>query len=637
MLPSCASAQRRVAVLAFGLVCLLYRAAAHGQTSERRSRPAAGASLAFASLGPLNTDLFVADAGGGDATRLLPHPALDYDASFSPDGRWIVFTSERAGSADIYRVRVDGSGLERLTDDPAFDDQGALSPDGRSLAFVSSRSGQADVWVLDLATRALHNLTRHSGGDFRPAWSPDGRWIAFSSDRDSEQPQRHVGFTTLHSTEIYVMQRDGSGPRRLTRRGAFAGSPSWAPDGAQLVVYEADEAGVRNITSPRRVRGTTQIATIDVGTGEWRVLTTGTGEKWSPRWLPDGRIGYVSGGPEGGLEFVRTAAGTSEPAAAGARGEIQSPSWSPDGQRVVFHREVGSGWPPHHAWPSRDARYLLVRTGLFPSYAPAGDQLVLNDATAGIVHNRILLRDADGSRSAVLFADSSRSALAPAWSPLGDRVAFALGTFFPGNPNLVAPPYAVLAFVQRDGSGLTLLTDSLGNAGFPSWAPDGRQIVYRDWKDRRSALKIVDIESRKVQAVTDGSGNDNSPAWSPRGDRIAFTTKHPGEVDYDIFTIRPDGTGLRRLTRSVGNDSHPAWSPDGEWIAFASARGGFKDEAVLHPYNPQPYGDLYVMRADGSDLRQLTDNQFEDGTPTWIPTAPLQPSRVRTRRAATTR
>jgi TolB protein len=112
-------------------------------------------------------------------------------------------------------------------------------------------------------------------------------------------------------------------------------------------------------------------------------------------------------------------------------------------------------------------------------------------------------------------------------------------------------------------------------------------------------------------------GDDNSPAWSPRGDRIAFTAKR-GAADYDIFTVRVDGTDVRRLTLVAGNDSHPAWSPDGEWIVFTTARHGFKDEAPLHPFNPQPYGEIAVMRPDGSDVRVLTDNQFEDGTPVWI-------------------
>ena len=55
----------------------------------------------------------------------------------------------------------------------------------------------------------------------------------------------------------------------------------------------------------------------------------------------------------------------------------------------------------------------------------------------------------------------------------------------------------------------------------------------------------------------------------------------------------------------------------GRWVNTQHRRG-FKDEAPLHPYNPQPYGDIYVMRGDGSDVRMLTDNQFEEGTPAWV-------------------
>jgi Tol biopolymer transport system component len=376
------------------------------------------------------------------------------------------------------------------------------------------------------------------------------------------------------------------------------------------VIYEAALEEVANIVAARRLRGTTQIATIDVATGARRVLTAGSGEKWSPRWLPDNRIAYVSGGPSGGLEFVA--------GAPGARGEVGSPSWSPDGRRLVFHRDVESDWPPHRPWHSRDERYRLVRTGVFPSYSPTGDQLVLNDRTAGNLHNRILKMNADGSNRSVLFGDPERSALAPSWSPRGDQIAFGLGGFFQA---VNGPSAAAIATVRPVGSGLTLLTDSAGNAGFPSWSPDGRRLVYRTAKDGRSTLMIVDIGTHAVQALTDGTDNVNSPAWSPRGDQIAFTAKRDGDADYDIFTIRPDGSDMRRLTNAPGNDSHPSWSPDGEWIAFTSARGGFKDEAPLHPFNPQPYGDIYVIRPDGSDLRMLTDNQFEDGTPTWIPTS----------------
>src|SRR5215210_6555975 len=88
---------------------------------------------------PTRSELFIADADGSNPRKLVAGLERDYNASFSFDGQWVVFTSERYGSADIFRVRVNGMGLERLTDSPAFDDQAALSPDGNSLAFVSTR------------------------------------------------------------------------------------------------------------------------------------------------------------------------------------------------------------------------------------------------------------------------------------------------------------------------------------------------------------------------------------------------------------------------------------------------------------------------------------------------------------------
>jgi Tol biopolymer transport system component len=122
--------------------------------------------------------------------------------------------------------------------------------------------------------------------------------------------------------------------------------------------------------------------------------------------------------------------------------------------------------------------------------------------------------------------------------------------------------------------------------------------------------------------LTSSAAHDNFPAWSPTSDVVAFTSDRDG--DYEVYTIGTDGTDLKRLTHSPGNDAHNSWSPDGKWIAFASQRGGFKDESALHPYNPQPYGDIYVMRQDGSDVRQLTDDQFEDSTPAWAPLKGVQ-------------
>lgn len=80
-------------------------------------------------VGPSSSAPYIANIDG----------SFEYDASFSSDGQWIVFTSERSGSSDIYRAHSDRSGLERLTDDPGFDDQAVFSPDGKHLTFVSAR------------------------------------------------------------------------------------------------------------------------------------------------------------------------------------------------------------------------------------------------------------------------------------------------------------------------------------------------------------------------------------------------------------------------------------------------------------------------------------------------------------------
>lgn len=570
---------------------------------------AAGAepyTITFASFAPLNADVFIADADGRNARPLFADADLDYDAVFTPDGKSIYFTSRRGGSADIYRGRIDGSHLERVVADPAFDDQPAVSPDGKQLAFVSTRSGQADIWLLDLSTKNLRNLTKHPAGDFRPAWSPDGKWLAFSSDRDSKRPISRSGFTIVHSTEIYLVGVSDGAVRRLTNLDQVSGSPRWSSDGERIVFSHATLDDAYNITTPQRLLGTSQIKTVVVKTGEIQTLTTADGEKRSPQFLSDGRVGFAVEGTSSGLEFANTVGGE--------RGEFRNPNWSADGKHVVFHRDVESVWPPYKQWHSLDPRFHLVRTGVFSSWSPDGRRMISNDQTAGILHNSILLMDANGSNRSVLFTDATKSALAPVWSNQGDRIAFALGQFF---QSIKGPARADIATMRADGSDLRILTDGSSNFGFPSWSHDGSRLVFRESHAGKNILYVQDIATGARRVLLESEHHLNFPAWSPTADVIAFTSNLDG--NYEVYTIHSDGTDLKRLTNAPGNDAHNAWSRDGRWIAFASARGGFKDEGTLYKANPQADGEIYVMRADGSEQHPLTDDQFEEATPNWMP------------------
>ena len=502
-----------------------------------------------------------------------------------------------------------------------------MAPDGRRVAFVSSRGGQADVWILDLATRRVRNLTDHPGGDYRPAWSPDGEWIAFTSDRDSdgarEATPRNRGeqFSPKQTTEIYVVRTDGTGLRRVTDGDTSVGGAAWSRDGQKLAFYEASPVdwramGTDFLGGPSLA--TSQIVSVDLRDGTREVLTSGPGRKYLPKWVGSGiaytrgdlgekrgarqRVNYVSYG----LAFTD---GRSE-----VRGVYSNANWSADGRRMVFHRAIEGTWPPISRTFSRDARFDVVRAGVFPSYSPDGRALMTNTAFAGLFRNTIMVMRPDGSGRRVVFDDPEQNALAPVWSPSADRIAFALGGFFAAAR---AGRSAHLAVVAADGTGLRMLTSGEGNYAFPGWSPDGRQLVARRVGTASKGLVLVDVATGAITPLTSGPQTDNFPAWSPVRDRILFTSDRDG--DWELYTMRPDGTDVTRLTTSPGNDAHAVWSHDGEWIAFASARGGFKDEMPVGEGGGQGAGDIFVMRWDGSDVRRLTDDAFEEATPAFAP------------------
>jgi Tol biopolymer transport system component len=243
-------------------------------------------------------------------------------------------------------------------------------------------------------------------------------------------------------------------------------------------------------------------------------------------------------------------------------------------------------------------------------------------------------------------------------------LAFA-GTAAAGVARQNAPDPPDLAFVRSgeihtiraDGTGLRRLTSNRFGDYAPAWAPDGRRIAFSSDRHGNEEIYVMDADGRNVKRLTRHPANDLSPVWSPDGRRIAFVrltgagasvmvmnadgsgvrrlsplpVRGYGSYSPDwsgaagliafsgsfatpenaeIYVVRPNGTGLKRLTftkgdaHTLGDDGSPAFSPDGRRIAFTSNRTGD--------------GEIWIMRSDGKGQRRLTGLRGrDDAAPTW--------------------
>lgn len=581
--------------------------------------------ILFDNSGPAGAALYVANADGSGERALTKPGTLDYNPAWSSKGDWIAFTSERAGSDDIYRIHPDGTGLERLTDDSAFNDQAAFSPDSSRLVFVSTRAaGYANLWTLDIATRKAMPLTSDKGGDFRPAWSPDGQWIAFSSDRGSDLPDAKGRWEILHIVDIYVIHPDGTGLKRISEHGNFCGSPSWSADSESVVAYcmTAQQTwDFRSHSHPQE--GGDQFLQFDIAIGHSTPVAAPDGIKLSPKVLAGGVIGYLRNDPASPGLFYSDG----KPGPKGS--DVMTAAWSPDGKQVVYPRtRKGDSTAPARLW-SRNPNFELYGIWMLPAVSPAGDRFATSSHNADGGWSLLVTEDGKPGHAIYATKDShTELIIAPQWSPDGKQIVFGVGGFTAfwnfalGGKTPLLPDNggARIALINADGTGFHTLTSGANNNAFASFGPDGKHLVYRTSGPDGEGLRIMDSDGGNVTTLTDSY--DNFPVWSPRGDTIAFIRRVQG--NFNIFTIHPDGTGLKQISDTRGNDAHLAWSPDGSRILFASSRMGFKDEALLTG-NPQPYGEIFVMNADGTHVQQLTDNQWEDGGPAWLP-AKVAPS-----------
>lgn len=268
---------------------------------------------------------------------------------------------------------------------------------------------------------------------------------------------------------------------------------------------------------------------------------------------------------------------------------------------IVFE-DAGPTLPPPRivaVRPDGSARHVLLADArdAFLDPAASNDGRLLAFVwlrLRGGAGNSLAVTDADGRNRRVVL--TSRSTFeGPTWSPDGKHLAFSL------NQRGTNEIYVI----GVDGRGLHRLTRNGVHDSTPAWSPDGSTILFS-----RSRTVFVDGAYDLYAMNADGSRQrrllkfrSGEAAWSPDGSRIAFASARSGRPE--IYTMRPNGTGVIRLTRSGGQSYGPTWSPDGKRLAFHSDRAGTFD--------------LYTMRADGSDVRRLTRGPRYEWKPAWLP------------------
>jgi Tol biopolymer transport system component len=497
---------------------------------------------------------------------------------------------------------------------------------GHNLIYVSThenpgkpRASWAAVYSTHLVTGLTRRLTPKGVADFSPAVSPSGVWTAIASygkegwNGDVEE---------LH-TDIYVfLTLDGSKRVKIIEHGGW---PSWADDSTLYFHRRCDDEWWSVFR-----------ASLNPKDGELGVNSVVT-----ERVTPPGMHAFTPAASTANKSFIALA--TRRPESEYRHIELYdvvsnkfidltrpvtpnvhhfNPFISPDSGWVGYHRCRGATGDGNSndlvienvRSPLEDISLFRV-DGSFPSYSPDGERIAFVKFPGVYVMNN------DGSDVRRVF---NPTAFATAWDWKRKGVIYTSA-----GPEFATVSTKVdIVSINADDEDLSYkrLTTGGANNAFPSPSPDGKWVVFRSGRSGYKNLYIMDAlegEAGRLYRLTEGPWTDTMCNWSPDGEWIAFASdrEDPESGSYELFKIHPNGTGLQKVIQSGvgGRTNHPCFSPDAKYIVLTSDYAGVSAEPISNPHHYQPYGDIFVIKSDGSWIRRMTHNSYEDGTPAWSP------------------
>jgi serine/threonine protein kinase/Tol biopolymer transport system component len=543
--------------------------------------------------------------------RLTFDPGLQGEPTWSPDGRFIAYSSDRGGNFDIWVKPIGEGDPVQVTKSPAHDWQPDWSPDGNRIVFRSEREGGGLFVVPALGG----NERKVSSFGYRPHWSPDGSQILFSTSQ-------------LRIWEIpkwYLVGLDGRAPSEVLPEFLveFIGPAqvAWHPDGQRISIWGTHRQLGASFWTVPLASGTPTRSVVTKQVEQQLKEASVTFSDFS--WARSGRAIYFEGTAQGvrNLWRVDVDPQTLEWIAGPERMTIgpgldTDLALSPDGKRLAFttRTERTRIWSlPFDAQTGRTkgGGQPITSAGMdawTPNLSRDGKKLVFSAQHAG--KREVWQKSLEDGRETLLVAGDNFGRFGPRWSPDGTRLAYR--RYRSANPDIADLGHqaeASIVLLPAGGGEEQLLTSptTLTEADI-DWSADGQWILASSDRQTpgRTAICLFPV-SAAPRAETQMRVLTSHPEYnlweghySPDERWVMFHAIQASEAGVTTTYVLPAaGAEWRRITEGKYWDDSPRWSPDGRTIYFVSGRSGFFNVWGMRfdPTSGKPVGDAFRVTA----------------------------------------
>ncbi|MDB5350678.1 MAG: Tol biopolymer transport system, periplasmic component-related protein [Planctomycetota bacterium] len=460
---------------------------------------------------------------------------------------------------DIWTATEDGKNIQRMTVHKARDVYPRFSPDGKWIAFSSDRNGSLDVFVIPAEGGAVKELTTHSASEKVLGWSPDSKNVLFTSSRGE-------GFMP----KLYTVPVTGGLARDAGPDMGIDGT--FSPDGTKLAINRKGQSYWRKL-----YRGAyqTDVTVMDLAARTFKDLTEFDGLDSWPMWSQDGHVYFVSDREGKGLTNlwrVPESGGNAEKVTSFTTGDVRFPGMSADGKTIVFEHDFGV-WKLDLA--SKQAAAIkfeiaaetqenLTEYRDFNSEVDDFDAAPNGKRIAFAVHGEIFTAPVDEGDLAQVTEGASKDYNVE-YSPDGKLIAFVSDKT--GREEIYTVP--------ADGAGETKkVTDHDSLKPSYSWSPDSKKLAFVTLDGKLNTLNADGTDLKEI--VVSKHGGLGGFAWSPDSKTIVYA-KPDATQSSDVYLIPSGGGEEKKITFDSESERNPRFSADGKKVYFVRS-GSSGDE-----------------------------------------------------------